>query len=283
MCFLLLFLFLLQASCSEEVDGDEIQTIISSEQPNAQDSFKEHVLLCVRVRVEGRAGVVLLDPGYHVPCPVTVMQDGLSPHSGPVLTATTRSDVKRTFTYHFPTSTSSYVIWEAEEERKGTRKTIRNVIHVSRPYLSSVDVTERRNLVYPFKTLMGRDAAGKFTTGLYFIIKPSSSSSSSSIDITLLHKINGEFKQVKTPLTYFLPNEEEEDYIIEKEEDEKGKKKKEVNEEVEEAVLALEKGVGRARGDVRNTLVILANILKDKIFLSDLLELNKFTETLFNV
>lgn len=281
----------LQVSCEEELSEEEVEDIISTEQPSPALSFKEHVLLCVRVRVEGRAGVVLLDPGYHVPCPVTVMEDGLSPHSGPVLTATARSDVTRTYTYNFPPSSSSYVVWEVEEQRGGKSKWSRSLIHVSRPYLSGVDVTERRNLAYTFKTLLGRDAAGKFTAGLYFVIKPSPSSST----ITFFHKVDGEMKHVKKPVTYFLQHNEEEeqqeqlmkDYIIEKEawkseKEEKIRKKREVDEEVEAAVIAVENGVRRERGDVRATLCALANLLQDKGFLADLLELNGALDALGN-
>lgn len=247
-----------QVSCEEEVTEDEVADIISTEEPSPSASFKEHVLLCVRIRVEGRAGVVLLDPGYHVPCPVTVMEDGLAPHSGPVETATARSDVQRIYTYNFPSNSSSYVVWEVEERRGGKSKFTRSLVHVSRPYLSGVDVTERRNLAYPFKTLLGRDAAGKFTAGFYFVIKPSSPSSTT---VSFFHNVNGEMKHVKKSLDYFLQNEERDD-------------------EVEAAVLAVENGVGRGRGDVRATLVTLARLLQDKGFLAELLELNKALETL---
>ncbi|XP_063847416.1 uncharacterized protein LOC135092716 isoform X1 [Scylla paramamosain] len=251
-----------QVSCEEEVTEEEVADIISTEEPSPSASFKEHVLLCVRIRVEGRAGVVLLDPGYHVPCPVTVMEDGLAPHSGPVETATTRSDVQRIYTYHFPSNSSSYVIWEVEEKRGGKSKWTRSLVHVSRPYLSGVDVTERRNLAYTFKTLLGRDAAGKFNAGLYFVIKPSSSPSSTAV--SFFRKVNGEMKHVKKSLAYFLQSEE----------------KEEIDDEVEEAVLAVENGVRRARGEVRATLITLANLLQDKGFLADLLELNRALETL---
>ncbi|KAK8385269.1 hypothetical protein O3P69_012237 [Scylla paramamosain] len=251
-----------QVSCEEEVTEKEVVDIISTEEPSPSASLKEHVLLCVRIHVEGRVGVVLLDPGYHVPCPVTVMEDGLAPHSGPVETGTARSDVQRFYTYHFPSNSSSYVIWEVEERRSGRSKWTRSLVHVSRPYLSGVDVTERRNLAYTFKTLLGRDAAGKFNAGLYFVIKPSSSPSSTAV--SFFRKVNEEMKHVKKPLAYFLQSEE----------------KEELDDEVEESVLAVEIGVGRARGDIRATLVTLASFLQDKGFLDDLLELNGAQETL---
>ncbi|XP_045128056.1 uncharacterized protein LOC123514300 [Portunus trituberculatus] len=95
-----------QVSCEEELKDDYIGRMISSGQITTTTCIKEHMLLCVRVCVEGRAGVVLLDPGYHLPHPVTVMEDGLSPHSGPVNAATARSNVVRTYRYYFGPSSS---------------------------------------------------------------------------------------------------------------------------------------------------------------------------------
>lgn len=43
---------------------------------------KEHVLLAMKVEVDGRSGVLLCDPGYHVGRVVTVMGDGVYPHTG---------------------------------------------------------------------------------------------------------------------------------------------------------------------------------------------------------
>lgn len=46
------------------------------------EAEKEHVMVGVQVRVEGRPGLLLADPGYHVPRVVTVMQDTAYPHTG---------------------------------------------------------------------------------------------------------------------------------------------------------------------------------------------------------
>lgn len=43
---------------------------------------KEHVLLAMKVEIDGRGGVLLCDPGYHVGRVVTVMCDGVYPHTG---------------------------------------------------------------------------------------------------------------------------------------------------------------------------------------------------------
>lgn len=286
----------------------------STDTPSASQSFIEHVLLCIRVSVEGRGGVVLLDPGYHVPRPITVMEDGLPPHSGPVLTAATRTDVTKSFSYYFLPTSKLYVVWEAEERRGlGKKKLTKNLIHVARPYLSSVDVTERRNLAYTFKSLIGRNTKGDFTGGLYFVVKPpptppphplsssssempafssesslsssiscttsTSLSSSSTTTITFFHKVNSDMKFVKKSLAYFLPLEdpehdkEEDKWKDEQETDKEQKNKIKIDEEVEEVVCKVGTAVGRSGGKLRNTLSTLSGLLHDQTFLSDLLDL----------
>lgn len=43
---------------------------------------KEHVMVAIRICINGRKGVVLCDPGYHVARVVTVMADEKYPHTG---------------------------------------------------------------------------------------------------------------------------------------------------------------------------------------------------------
>lgn len=43
---------------------------------------KEHVLLALKVNVQGRVGILLCDPGYHVARVITVMRDRTYPHTG---------------------------------------------------------------------------------------------------------------------------------------------------------------------------------------------------------
>lgn len=50
--------------------------------PSRLRAEKEHVLVAARLDIGGRQGVLLLDPGYHVARVVTVMADGLYPHTG---------------------------------------------------------------------------------------------------------------------------------------------------------------------------------------------------------
>lgn len=43
---------------------------------------KEHVLLALKFEIDGRNGVLLCDPGYHVGRVITIMCDGVYPHTG---------------------------------------------------------------------------------------------------------------------------------------------------------------------------------------------------------
>ncbi|MPC56327.1 hypothetical protein E2C01_050281 [Portunus trituberculatus] len=195
-------------------------------------------------------------------------------------------------------SSSSFVIWEVEENRSGRITLFKNIIHVSRPFLSGVNVTERRNLPYHFRILLGRDASGKFTTGLYFHIKPAPASTI----VTFLHKVDGEMKHVKKPIDYFLPQDAEEEAgkkgnqvkdgkelnkkrnveqeVWKREEGNKEKNEGKVDKEVERAVMAIEDGLGRVRGEVQRTLVTLACLLKDEKYVAEFCKLNNEIEIL---
>lgn len=235
-------------SCEEEVT--ELESFSSLKEPVVARCLKEHVLLCVRIRVAGRAGVLLFDPGYHVGEPITVMEDGLSPQSGPIKGCSARSDVHRTFQYSFWQDNYAFVSWRMVEEREGKpNKCTTSVIHVSRPFLSTVDIAERRNLVEPFKSLLGRDAQGNLICGLYFPTRTSYNTS-----VTFFHKVNGLVRHVKRPLSYFLVNDEQS--------------------EVEEALAAIADQTGRPSSDLRSSLVTLARLLLDEDLVKQVLELN---------
>lgn len=58
--------------------------------------------------------------------------------------------------------------WNERTTRKGKEENFVGVIYVGRPYLTAVDVTERRNLVYGFRSLLSRDQKGELIAGVYF-------------------------------------------------------------------------------------------------------------------
>lgn len=55
---------------------------ISNDYPDPWVSDKEHVMVAMQIEVDGRQGVVLLDPGYQIGRAITVMIDKLYPHTG---------------------------------------------------------------------------------------------------------------------------------------------------------------------------------------------------------
>lgn len=70
-------------SCEESIQAlSEYVALSDCLDSVAYSLEKEHVLLALRLNIDGRRGVLLCDPGYHVGRVVTVMFDGLYPHTG---------------------------------------------------------------------------------------------------------------------------------------------------------------------------------------------------------
>jgi hypothetical protein len=63
-----------------------------------------------------------------------------------------------------------YVAWMGTDYRRGSAESYTNLVFVGKPFLSAVDVAERRNLVYEFKSVVKRDPKGKLLAGLYFVL-----------------------------------------------------------------------------------------------------------------
>ena len=159
---------------------------------------KDHVLSCLRVRIAGRPGVVLMDPGYHVALPITIMQDQQYPHSDPYIAR--NGNATSTYTCAFYMPNPGYVTWKVTKTVDGKEKySFVNVIHITKPFLSGMDIAERRCLAYPTKALINRETNGELKSGLFFNIKP----------MDLCHIIffyaddNGKQVRTKIPLSYF--------------------------------------------------------------------------------
>lgn len=246
-----------QVSCEEEVDNAE--WYCSTEVPPVNTCEKEHVLVCVRIRLSGRAGVLLLDPGYHVGVPITVMEDGQAPQTGAIKANTARPEVVRTYRYSYWPDNPAFVSWEVTEEREGKAPHHHiSLIHIARPFLSGVDVAERRNLVYPFKTLVGRDQNGRLTCGLYFPLRECSRTT-----VTLFYHVFGDLQQLKVPLTHFLEG------------DVLSVSTGALEEKVKAAVSGVARGMGRSGQDIRSSLVAVANLLHDSGLVKQLEDLNE--------
>lgn len=72
--------YLYVVSCEENIESlVEYSTRLDSASTTLE---KEHILLCLKFEIEGRLGVLLCDPGYHVARVVTVMADKAFPNTG---------------------------------------------------------------------------------------------------------------------------------------------------------------------------------------------------------
>ncbi|XP_060523107.1 uncharacterized protein LOC132700043 [Cylas formicarius] len=132
---------------------------------------KEHVLLCVKLEFSGRNGVLLCDPGYHVARVVTVMADKAYPNTGWFIQSE-ENNIRKEYNYQFIAAKETFVQWDERTTRGDDQKTFTGLIYVERPYLTAIDVTERRNLVYTFRSLLSRDQKGHLLSGVYFKVKP---------------------------------------------------------------------------------------------------------------
>ncbi|XP_049947877.1 uncharacterized protein LOC126456166 [Schistocerca serialis cubense] len=147
------------ASCEESIE--DVDSYVSYD-PCPRTVEKEHVLVALRIDIGGRLGVALLDPGYHVARVVTVMEDSSYPHTG-WFTQSDQPHCRKDYGYSL-TGNGKYVLWrDRRTMRDGLEEVYAALIYVGRPFLAPVSVTERRNLVYNTRSLVGRDTKGGLT------------------------------------------------------------------------------------------------------------------------
>lgn len=167
-------------SCEEAVESIKFY-VTNCEKHGIENSIegleKEHALVAMKICVEGREGVLVLDPGYHVARAVTVMRDHAYPHTG-WFTQSLEPQCKREYCYSFNATSPNFIEWTERSTRTGgaaaTHETA--LVYIERPYRTAVDVTVRRNLVYNFRSLLSRNAKGRVLAGIYFPVGPVNSS-----------------------------------------------------------------------------------------------------------
>lgn len=108
------------------------------------------------------------------------------------------SDSRKEYTYQFACTSDKFVEWHSRITRNNTvqEETI-SLIYVSRPYLTAVDVTERRNLVYNFRSLLSRDSKGHVVAGVYFKLREVSE------DFTIMYREQGKKRKKKLGFDQF--------------------------------------------------------------------------------
>ncbi|XP_034476315.1 uncharacterized protein LOC117783163 [Drosophila innubila] len=188
--------YLYVVSCEEQVaDCNDYVQLDEEYGMNSADAGveKEHVMVAMRFAIGERRGVMILDPGYHVGRAVTVMSDQSYPHTGNrifqnktsiqirfIRTLTNlsllsgwfnqskESHLQRDYCYSYSQHSDKFVEWKEREIRGDEASFKTSLIYIAQEYMTAVDVTVRRNLVYNFRSLLSRDAKGRVYAGLYF-------------------------------------------------------------------------------------------------------------------
>lgn len=78
--------------------------------------------------------------------------------------------MQRDYCYAYSKYSTKYVEWKEREIRGDESHYKSSLVYVEHPYLTAIDVTVRRNLVYNFRSLLSRDAKGRVLAGIYLPI-----------------------------------------------------------------------------------------------------------------
>ncbi|CAK9799085.1 hypothetical protein ANTQUA_LOCUS1853 [Anthophora quadrimaculata] len=197
---------------------------------------------------------MLLDPGYHVARVITVMEDKLYPHTGWFIQSD-EPDCKKEYNYFLCSNDPDYVEWHERKTRSGIfERTQVALIYVARPYLTAIDVTERRNLVYNFRSLLARDTKGHVTAGIYF---PVVLDMNNAQTFTIFYQTSNGKKRVKMPFNKFSNSV-----------------KVHTNAEEKEIITECARQLGLSHITVEDLLSALATIMSDSAFVAQLLVIN---------
>ena len=228
--------------------------------PAADSGEKEHVLVCLKIEINGRRGIMLLDPGYHIARVITVMADKMYPHTG-WFTQSDEAEVKKEYNYVLCAEDPYYVEWhEKQTSPSALERSQVALIYVERPYLTAIDVTERRNIVYNFRSLLARDSKGHVVAGFYFKVtmKPLEEQ-----DFTIFYQAIKGKKKAKMPFSKFY-------------------KHANIKADSDEAEILREcaRQLGMSQMDLEDLLAALATVMRDAAFVAQLLAINSRINTL---
>jgi len=76
--------------------------------------------------------------------------------------------LQRDYCYAYSQQNGKFVEWKEREIRGEDTSYKTSLIYVAQEYITAIDVTVRRNLVYNFRSLLSRDAKGQVYAGIYF-------------------------------------------------------------------------------------------------------------------
>ncbi|KAJ2940384.1 hypothetical protein O0L34_g61 [Tuta absoluta] len=236
-------------SCEEAVV--DVREYVSMGWSELSEAEKEHVMVGVWVRVEGRAGLLLADPGYHVPRIITVMQDRQYPHTG-WFTQQDEPQCRKEYNYTFNPQNPSYVEWHEKETRGANVKCQTSLLFAARPYLDGVNVTERRNLVYNFRSLLSRDQKGHLIAGLYFPV----GGRGKDAQFTLFFDNGTEKRKTKHKFATFLEPDN-------------------IPPQLREEIELCNGQLNYKEGELQSIICKLARVLHHQTFIEQLLEINE--------
>ncbi|KAK4292080.1 hypothetical protein Pmani_035128 [Petrolisthes manimaculis] len=250
-----------QVSCEEELNQEEMEMHSELREPITSVCLIEHVMLCIRMCVNDRHGVILFDPGYHLGQPVTVMEDGAFPHTGVVKGCTANDNVKKFSTFNFFPNNNAFVMWNVREIRSGVvHKEYYSLLHVTRPFLSGLDVSERRSILFKLKSLICRDGSDHLPCGFYMFLR-----NLTDTNVTFFYESNGVKNYYKKKLSYFLDERP----------DQRGTNWRYMDEEIETALQKIAVGTGINLKELRYMLISVAELAQDEKLL---LEINEFED-----
>ncbi|VVC87793.1 unnamed protein product [Leptidea sinapis] len=203
----------------------------------------------VRISIDGRLGIMIADPGYHVGRIVTVMTDRLYPHTG-WFTQVPEPDNKKEYVYFYNIDNINYIEWH-EKQTKGEKiKKITSLIYAAQPYLSAINVTERRNLVYNFRSMISRDLKGRLAAGIYFPVnKPGLDTK-----FTMFFHHEGKHRKAKYKFSSILDHKN--------------------NQELLDEVNICNVSMNNEDGYLQRALTRIARMLCDSSFVRQMLEIN---------
>lgn len=244
-------------SCEEKI-GD-IASYVGGP-PAADSGEKEHVLACLKIEIGGRKGVMLLDPGYHVARVITVMADKSYPHTGWFIQSD-KPNCKKEYNYSLCADDPDYVEWHEKKTRPGAlERTQVALIYVARPYLTAIDVTERRNLVYNFRSLLARDTKGHVIAGVYF---PVVLDMNNAQTFTIFYQTSNSKRRVKMLFSQFY-----------------GATKISLDAEETQIIMECARQLGISQKTLEDLLSTVATIMSDTSFVAQLLAINARINTL---
>ncbi|XP_017770941.1 PREDICTED: uncharacterized protein LOC108558522 [Nicrophorus vespilloides] len=237
-------------SCEESIGVfDEYAGLYDSIYESISVLEKEHVLLAVKVDVCGRAGILLCDPGYHIGRVVVVMPDELHPHTG-WFVQSQEQNVRKEYNYVFSSRNPNFIEWYDRTTRSASSKVeeVHSLIYIKKPFLTAVDVTERRNLVYSFRSLLSRDQKGHLLAGLYFKLKENSD------EFTIFYHDDGK-QRIKLNFATFTNADR-------------------INEQLLNIVNLCNDQLNLKRGELMQLIKRLGDIMQDKAYVRQVLDTN---------